>query len=168
MELEPVELDTPCGLDTPGFGHTGGILCLSFPGGRIILIEPKSESNRLLSGSCSVVRTAGLDSKRTRPLASLGCVSEFAALLRSLLIQRWTRVSRAALAALGLFVVGVTASRAEIAYLWPPGQAGNQNFAGSVGMTFVVNQPIEVTSLGVFDHLGDGIGGALTSKIWNN
>ena len=35
-------------------------------------------------------------------------------------------------------------------------------------MTFVVNQPIEVTSLGVFDHLGDGIRGALTSKIWNN
>ncbi len=71
------------------------------------------------------------------------------------------------LATFGLLSLMCPAARAEIAYIWPAGQAGNQNFAGSVGMTFVVNQPIQVTSLGVFDHLGDGISGTLTSKVWD-
>jgi hypothetical protein len=59
------------------------------------------------------------------------------------------------------------ATHAEIAYLWPSGQAGVQAFSGSIGMDFVVNQPVNVTSLGVFDHLGDGFSSTLTTTIWD-
>lgn len=83
-------------------------------------------------------------------------------------MQRKSRGLRLASAALIFFIA--TAPRmlqAEIAYLWPAGQAGAQAFSGSIGMDFVVNQSIEVTSLGVFDHLGDGISGTLTATIWD-
>jgi hypothetical protein len=73
-------------------------------------------------------------------------------------------------AALLLLLTLIAPSRpasAAIAYLWPAGQAGNQAFSGSIGMDFAVNTPIEISSLGVFDHLGDGISGTLTATIWD-
>ncbi|MEX2186308.1 MAG: hypothetical protein WD875_05925, partial [Pirellulales bacterium] len=82
-------------------------------------------------------------------------------------MQRLTYLPSAALAAVCLFALQPQSARAEIAYLWPAGQAGAQAYSGSIGMDFVVNQPIDVTSLGVFDHLGDGISGTLTATIWD-
>ncbi len=68
-----------------------------------------------------------------------------------------------------VFVMAMTASpsRGAVAYSWPVAEAGAQAFSGSIGMDFVVNTPIDVTSLGVFDHLGDGIAGTLTTTIWD-
>ena len=84
------------------------------------------------------------------------------------------RMTKQRLTALGvvigaLFLVFFQASsaKATIAYLWPAGQAGAQAFTGSIGMDFTVNSPIDVTGLGVFDHLGDGITGTLEAVIWD-
>jgi hypothetical protein len=83
-------------------------------------------------------------------------------------MQRKMSLSLVAVAASAFLLAGTARiSRAEIAYLWPAGQAGAQAFSGSIGMDFTVNQPINITSLGVFDHLGDGISGTLTTTIWN-
>lgn len=84
------------------------------------------------------------------------------------LMHRKRNLSLVAAAACSfLLATSPQTARAEIAYLWPAGQAGAQAYSGSIGMDFTVNQPINVTSLGVFDHLGDGISGTLTTTIWN-
>jgi hypothetical protein len=53
--------------------------------------------------------------------------------------------------------------------LWTePGMAGNQNYGGPLGMDFTVSTPIVISELGVFDDLGNGIGGTLAAEIWTN
>jgi hypothetical protein len=44
---------------------------------------------------------------------------------------------------------------------------GASTWAGTLGNDFVVAQPVEVTSLGAFDHLRDGFGGTVTVQIWS-
>lgn len=53
--------------------------------------------------------------------------------------------------------------------LWTePGMPGNQNYGGPLGMDFTVSTPIVISELGVFDDLGNGIGGSLAAEIWTN
>ncbi len=53
--------------------------------------------------------------------------------------------------------------------LWvDPGMVGNQDFGGPLGMDFTVSSPIVISSLGVFDDLGNGISGSLAAEIWTN
>jgi hypothetical protein len=57
-----------------------------------------------------------------------------------------------------------------VAYQISESAAGNQrDFHGSVGLDFEVRVPIRVFSLGVFDHLGDGIDPATspTVQLWS-
>jgi hypothetical protein len=68
-----------------------------------------------------------------------------------------------------LLVFGVTgqANATLIAYNLPDKTAGNQPWTGSLGLDFYVNKTIEVTALGVFDALGDGLYGHLTVQLFN-
>jgi len=52
-------------------------------------------------------------------------------------------------------------------YQVPHGTSGNQTYTGSLGMDFVVIEPILVTELGVFDSEGDGFNGNLTAYLWS-
>jgi hypothetical protein len=62
--------------------------------------------------------------------------------------------------------------RAElIAYVVPAGTQGTHHFDYPVGMDFCVHTPIYVTSLGAFDHLGDGLnlnssGNPIRVSLW--
>ena len=47
------------------------------------------------------------------------------------------------------------------------GASGSSSFFGSLGHDFVVNSPITVTHLGVFDSGADGLARTLTSEIWD-
>ena len=47
------------------------------------------------------------------------------------------------------------------------GSVGTQTFGGSLGMDFVVNVPITITELGVFDSNADGLFRTLTAQIWS-
>ncbi len=53
------------------------------------------------------------------------------------------------------------------AYQVPEGKAGTQEFGGSLGMDFIVNTPIRVTSLGVFDDNSDGVNLDLGARLWS-
>ncbi len=46
-------------------------------------------------------------------------------------------------------------------------QTGNQYSTGSLGMDFDVNNPIEITALGVFDSGADGLHGTLYAAIYD-
>src|SRR5258706_11715623 len=46
-------------------------------------------------------------------------------------------------------------------------QAGNQGFAGNLGMDFDANLPILVQALGAFDNNGDGFTGSVKVGIFN-
>lgn len=54
----------------------------------------------------------------------------------------------------------------NIAYDISAGATGTQNFGGSVGMDFQVNQSTDFTHLGVFDSGGNGFVGTLTAQLW--
>ncbi len=43
---------------------------------------------------------------------------------------------------------------------------GNQGYSGSLGLEFMVNSPIIVYSLGVYDSDAKGISGTLNSRLW--
>lgn len=45
--------------------------------------------------------------------------------------------------------------------------SGNQAWQGPLGMDFDVNTPIQISQLGVFDHLSDGITGSITVGIFD-
>ncbi|MCI0335493.1 MAG: hypothetical protein L0228_19985 [Planctomycetes bacterium] len=62
------------------------------------------------------------------------------------------------------FVVSVPES--YIAYRNYQGSVGNQVFEGSLGMDFVVIDPIQVTKLGVFDSNADGLKRSLRAELW--
>src|SRR5204862_5042583 len=54
-----------------------------------------------------------------------------------------------------------------IAYFTPAGKIGNQNFGGSLGMDFDIENPILVKQLGVFDDGSDGLKLTITARIFN-
>ncbi|MCA9215231.1 MAG: PEP-CTERM sorting domain-containing protein [Planctomycetales bacterium] len=54
-----------------------------------------------------------------------------------------------------------------IAYQVPAGKEGTQNYGGALGMDFIVNSPIRVTALGVFDDSSDGINLDISAGIWS-
>ena len=63
-----------------------------------------------------------------------------------------------------------TAEEVTAFQVTPDGLAGNQeSFRGGLGLDFDVRRPIRVTSLGVFDHLGDGVDSQtdLTVQLWS-
>ncbi len=62
------------------------------------------------------------------------------------------------------FVLSVPES--YIAYRNYVGSIGNQAFEGSLGMDFVVIDPIQVTKLGVFDSNADGLKRTLRAELW--
>jgi hypothetical protein len=68
-----------------------------------------------------------------------------------------------------LLVFGVVgqANATHIAYNLPDETLGNQSWGASLGLDFGVNQTIEVTALGVFDHNGDGLNGSLTVQLFD-
>jgi len=72
-----------------------------------------------------------------------------------------------ALAAVFMVIVWASAAQAYIAYNVPTGAVGNQYYAGSLGMDFDVNRPIEVTALGVFESGGSVTAGPLYVAIYN-
>jgi hypothetical protein len=53
-----------------------------------------------------------------------------------------------------------------IAYQNFLGSIGNQAFEGSLGMDFVVKDPVEVTKLGVFDSEADGLKRTIRAELW--
>ncbi len=53
-----------------------------------------------------------------------------------------------------------------VAYQVAEGTSGTQDYGGSLGMDFVVLQPVLVTQLGVFDDGGDGLRATLTAQLW--
>ncbi|MCI0537074.1 MAG: hypothetical protein L0Z50_17805, partial [Verrucomicrobiales bacterium] len=55
----------------------------------------------------------------------------------------------------------------HIAYFVPAGLAGNQDFGGSLGLDFDVQNPIIIQQLGVFDDTSDGLKLPLTARIFN-
>jgi len=55
---------------------------------------------------------------------------------------------------------------AVTAYQIAAGTPGTQNYGGSLGMDFVVVQPVLVTQLGVFDDGGNGLHATLTAQLW--
>lgn len=48
-----------------------------------------------------------------------------------------------------------------------PDMLGNRNYPGTGGEAFVVDEPIEITALGAFDHLKDGFAGSITVQLWS-
>jgi hypothetical protein len=60
-----------------------------------------------------------------------------------------------------------TLSADPVAINFTSGEAGNQDYAGSLGTDFTVNYATRITQLGVFDDDSDGIVGTLTAQIWN-
>jgi len=66
-----------------------------------------------------------------------------------------------------ILTVNGAAQAATVAYDIPASTAGTQSFGGVLGMDFVVNSDIRVTSLGAFDHNSDGIAsGTITTELW--
>lgn len=53
-----------------------------------------------------------------------------------------------------------------IAYVVPANTSGNQDYGGSLGHDFVVEQAVEVLELGVFDSDSDGLNLDITAELW--
>lgn len=58
-------------------------------------------------------------------------------------------------------------TEANIAYVVPGGTNGGQNFGGSLGMDFDVDEPVRVTHLGVFDSGSNGLSRTITARLYN-
>jgi hypothetical protein len=68
----------------------------------------------------------------------------------------------------GTFEYQIVGPQFHMAYDLPPDLGGNQNYSGSLGMDFDVGlDPINVTHLGVFDSVGDGLQLTITGYIYN-
>jgi hypothetical protein len=52
-------------------------------------------------------------------------------------------------------------------FVVPAGLQGNQAWQHPLGMTFDVHEAIDITSLGIFDSLGDGFHGTLTATLYD-
>ena len=68
-------------------------------------------------------------------------------------------------AALGFGTEG--SNESFTAYQVPQNTVGNQSYAGSLGMDFIVIEPILITELGIFDSGSDGLNGNLTARLWS-
>ena len=55
----------------------------------------------------------------------------------------------------------------ELAYKVEQGAVGNQNFAGALGMDFIVEETIRVFELGAFDSGSDGLSRPITVSMWS-
>ena len=55
----------------------------------------------------------------------------------------------------------------ELAYKIEQGTVGNQNFAGALGMDFIVEETIRVFELGAFDSGSDGLSRPITVSMWS-
>ncbi|MDA7888261.1 lamin tail domain-containing protein [Akkermansiaceae bacterium] len=68
-------------------------------------------------------------------------------------------------AAIGFGTEG--SSETFTAYQVPEGTLGNQTYSGSLGLDFIVMEPILVTELGIFDSGSDGLTNTLTTQLWS-
>ena len=59
------------------------------------------------------------------------------------------------------------ANEGTIGWDVPWGTDGNHDFAGALGMDFVVNNPVTVTRLGIFDDDSDGISSIITARVYD-
>ena len=59
------------------------------------------------------------------------------------------------------------ASFGIVAYEVPSGVDGNQDYGGTLGMSFDVLQPIIIRELGVFDDDSNGLTSNLNAQVWN-
>ena len=64
-------------------------------------------------------------------------------------------------------VVSFLQASSIIAYQVPTGTVGNQNWGGSLGMDFNVNQDIRILSLGAFDSGSNGLSRQITVRLYN-
>ena len=65
-------------------------------------------------------------------------------------------------------IAGASPSWASVqAYSVANGTAGTQDFTGSLGLDFDVNSNIEITSLGVFDDLSNGLNRTISVAIFD-
>ena len=48
----------------------------------------------------------------------------------------------------------------------PPAQNGNNNWGGSLGSDFIVDETVVVTALAAFDHIRDGFSNPITVQLW--
>jgi hypothetical protein len=65
------------------------------------------------------------------------------------------------------FVVSFLQASSIIAYQVPTGTVGNQDWYGSLGMDFNVNQDIRILSLGAFDSGSNGLSRQITVRLYN-
>lgn len=54
-----------------------------------------------------------------------------------------------------------------IAYRVPAGTNGGQNYSGALGMDFVVESPVIISELGVFDSGSDGLNRDIVAQLWS-
>ena len=83
--------------------------------------------------------------------------------------QRTSFFSRAvAILAMTAGLAGsVSAQSTHVAYVVPSGTAGNQAFAGSLGMDFDIVNPVDIKKLGCFDDNSDGINLPISVRLYN-
>ncbi|WP_420863730.1 VPLPA-CTERM sorting domain-containing protein [Algirhabdus cladophorae] len=74
-----------------------------------------------------------------------------------------------AIAAATALCLSTPAAAATVAYQVDANTTGNQSYTGVLGMDFVVNQSIDVLSLGAFDADGDGLNRSTTlvTELWS-
>ena len=63
----------------------------------------------------------------------------------------------------GTVVIG---GQGTVAYRVFAGTPGNQAHGGSLGHDFVVNEPVHITELGVFDDNSDGLQSTIVAQLW--
>ena len=76
-------------------------------------------------------------------------------------------VDNAGLVAATQRTAGAPITQEMYAYNVAAGTAGGQNYGGSLGMDFDVASDIQVTSLGVFDSLANGINGTVSVQLFD-
>lgn len=80
---------------------------------------------------------------------------------------RWPPALSLAIAALLTAMPEVSVQEKVIAYVIPAGTAGNQDFGGTRGMEFDVNNPVIITRLGVFDDNSDGLNLTISVQLYD-
>jgi hypothetical protein len=68
---------------------------------------------------------------------------------------------------INLFLFQALHAQTIVAYQIEEGVVGNQEFEGALGMDFIVNDTITVTSLGAFDSGSDGFNLPITVELWS-
>ncbi len=70
-------------------------------------------------------------------------------------------------AAAGFGSVAFPSAGGTVAYRVLTGTVGNQDYGGTLGMDFVVNESVLVTELGCFDSGGNGLGSNITVQLYS-